>query len=180
MPFRSYIGGDSEVHVVAPTTSEWPSDIDFIYVAMQKWEEIKAILSTLGVVRAGDGIMPAHVYQRFREDSDFHEAIIFGGEYRTLLATLAAYERREDILRGLRRSDDPQAVMQAFVMAAIDMAGQVPQPNSLEAYTSAISGRAVEVYSVPADYGQLQEHAMEFGEMVVAVPGRRRMGSAPY
>jgi len=87
-----FTGGDSEVHVIAPATTGWPPELDLVYVDIAAWDQIKIILSTLGRLMAGEGVIPAQIYQSFGEDADFHEAIAFEGEYRTLIATLAAYD----------------------------------------------------------------------------------------
>ena len=131
-----FIGGDSEVHVIAPARSGWPPDLDLVYVDISSWDQIKAILSTLGTLRPGRDLIPEQVHKSFMEDYDFHEAIVFEGAFRDLIAVLATYERREDLLPGLRREDDLQAMMQAFVLASIDVASQTPHPHSIEDFTA--------------------------------------------
>lgn len=175
-----FIGGDSEVHVFVPAATDFPPDLDLIYVSINSWNEIKATLSILGTVKSGEHAIPASIYQSFREDSDFQEAVAFEGEYRGLMATLASHERREDLLPSLRRVDDPQAIIQAFVLAAIDVASQFPQLPSEKEYADEISNKLVQTYAVPRDYSCLASYSKEFGEMLKMLPeGSRRQMNGP-
>jgi hypothetical protein len=169
-----FIGGDSEVHVIAPTRSGWPPDLDLVYVDISSWDQIKTILSTLGTLKPGRDLIPQQVQKSFMEDYDFHEAIVFEGAFRDLIAVLATYERREDLLPGLRREDDLPAMVQAFVLASMDVASQAPHQHSIEGLTAAISNRAIEAYAVPVGYRLIQSQSRDFAELLQMLPEDKR------
>jgi hypothetical protein len=172
--WNHFIGGDSEVHVIAPARGGWPPTLDLVYVDRPRWDQIKDILSTFGRLRSAEGLIPAVVQRSFRDDSDFHEAVVFEGTFRDLIAVLATHERREDLLPGLRREDDGQAMMQAFVLATIDIAPQTTNHSSIEDLAAAISRRVVEAYAVPADYSLLQEASQGVAKMLKELPESKR------
>jgi hypothetical protein len=166
------LGGDSEVHIIVPTTSGWPPDLDLIYVDMSSWEEIKQQLSTAGTVRSGKDLIPDQYYAEFEEESDFHEAIVVETSYRTLIAILAAHERREDLIPGLRREDDIRSMVQAFSLAAIDVVTEPELPGG--EWSKSIAERVVSTYAVPETFQFLSRLAAEFGTMIAQVPKDRR------
>lgn len=167
-----FAGGDSEVHIIVPTTSGWPPDLDLIYVDISSWDEIKQQLSTAGTVRPGKNLIPDQYYAEFEEESDFHEAIVVETSYRTVMAILAAHERREDLIPGLRREDDMRSMVQAFSLAAIDIATEPELPEGER--SKAIAERAVATYAVPETFQLLSRLAAEFGTMIAQVPKDRR------
>jgi hypothetical protein len=170
----NFIGGDSEVHIIAPARSAHPPTLDLIYIDIHLWDQIKAILATVGTVRRGEELIPADVFASFDEDSDFHQAIVFEGSFRDLIAVLASHERREDLIPSLLRENDQRAIMQAFVLATLDCAPASVTAAAVEEIAGMISQRAVEAYAVPANYRTLQAESMEFAEMVLALPSIRR------
>ena len=169
-----FTGGDSEVHIIAPARGAHPPTLDLIYVHIHLWDQIKSSLATVGTVRRGEELIPADVFASFGEDSDFHQAIVFEGSFRDLIAVLASHERREDLIPSLLRENDQRAIMQAFVLAALDSAPASVSAAAIEEIAGAISQRAVEAYAVPANYRSLQAESAEFAEMVLAVPSMRR------
>jgi hypothetical protein len=169
-----FIGGDSEVQIVAPFRGGYPPTLDLVYVDIARWHQVKSTLATAGSLRQGQGLIPDDVLLSFREDSDFHQAVVFEGSFRDLIAVLAAFERREDLLPELRREDDPQAMMHAFILATLDSAQQLESSFSLQGLTTAISRRAVEAYAVPDNYHSLAAQSSQFAEMVAALPESRK------
>jgi hypothetical protein len=141
-----------------------------VYVDIARWDQVKGALVTAGSLRQEQGLLPDDVLVSFREDFDFHEAVVFEGSFRNLIVVLAAFESREDLLPGLRREDDPQAMMQAFILATLDSAQQSAGLFSLQSLTTAISRRAVEAYAVPDNYHSLAAQSSQFAEMAVALP----------
>jgi hypothetical protein len=101
-----FIGGDTEVHVMVPTTSRIPPTLDLVYIEMMAWDQIKNLLSAAGFVRPGKEAIPGQYYNEFAVEGDFHDAIAFQGEYRTVIAALSAHERREDLIPWLLRDND--------------------------------------------------------------------------
>ena len=159
-----YIGGDSEVHIIVPTTSGWPPDLDLIYIDMRSWDTVKATLAASGGLKLGKGIIPKHFYEEFEAEDNFHEALVVDNDYRTIIATLAAQERREELIPGLRREDDIRSMIQAFTLASIDVAEDTG--ISVDDQAKAIAQRAVETYAVPQGFNLLNRHAQDFSEML--------------
>jgi hypothetical protein len=98
-----FIGGDSEVQIIAPTRGDHPPTLDLVYVHIHLWDQLKSVLATVGTVRRGEELIPPDVLASFGEDSDFHQAIVFEGSFRDLIAVLASHERREDLIPSLLR-----------------------------------------------------------------------------
>jgi hypothetical protein len=169
-----FVGGDSEVHMIAPARGAHPPTLDLIYVHIHLWDQIKAILATVGTVRPGEELIPGDVFASFGEDSDFHQAIVFQGSFRDLIAVLASHERREDLIPSLLRENDQRAIMQALVLATLDSAPASVSAAGVEEIAGAISQRAVEAYAVPANYRTLKAESMEFAQIVLALPSIRR------
>lgn len=169
-----FIGGDSEVQIIAPARGAYPPTLDNVYVDILRWDQIKDTLTTLGTLRPGEGLIPAEVLESFHEDSDFHQAVVFEGSFRDLIAVLASHERREDLIPGLRREDDLRAMMQAFVLAALDCAPQSASSSSTEDLAATISRRAIEAYAVPESYGLLDAQSAHFARMICALPESKR------
>jgi hypothetical protein len=169
-----FIGGDSEVHIIAPACGAYPPTLDLIYVHIHLWDQIKGTLATVGTVGPGEELIPVDVLASFGEDSDFHQAIVFEGSFRDLIAVLASHERREDLIPSLLRESDQRAMMQAFVLATLDSAPASASAVSAEEIAGTISQRAVEAYAVPASYRSLQSQAMGFAEILLALPSIKR------
>lgn len=170
----NFIGGDTEVHVIAPTRSAWPPDLDLAYIDMSVWEQLKSSLSAIGSLRNGQGCIPDSVLSSFGEDSDFLQALVFEGAYRDLIAILAAHERREDLIPGLRREDNPRSMMQAFTLASVDVGAQSRNLKLVEELSVAIADCAVGIYAVPKSYNLLYHMATYFAEMLLGVQEANR------
>jgi hypothetical protein len=170
----NFIGGDTEVHVIAPARSGWPPDLDLAYVDMYAWEQIKSSLVAIGSLRNGQGCIPDSVLSSFGEDSDFLQAFVFEGAYRDLIAILASYERREDLIPGLRREDNTRSMMQAFTLASVDVGVQSKNLKSAEELSIAIADCAVGIYAVPKSYNLLYHMATYFAEMLLGVQEANR------
>jgi len=168
-----FIGGDSEVHVIAPYRRGRPPTLDMVYVDLVRWDNVKAALSSIGSVRSGEGLIPAEIIASFREDSDFHQAVVFEGSFRDLVAVLATFERREDLIPGLRREDDVQAMMQAFILGTLDSVQQSSNLSSQQSLARSIALRVVEAYAVPSSYPELDGQSSEFAFLVMALPESR-------
>ena len=91
-----FIGGDSEVHVIAPHRGGRPPTLDMVYVDLVRWDDVKTTLASIGKVPNEVGLIPTEVIASFQEDCDFHQAVVFEGSFRDLIAVLATFERRED------------------------------------------------------------------------------------
>jgi hypothetical protein len=169
-----FAGGDSEVHIIAPARGAHPPTLDLIYVHIHLWDQIKTSLATVGTVRRGEELIPEDVFASFGEDSDFHQAIVFEGSFRDLIAVLASHERREELIPSLLRENDQRAIMQALVLATLDSAPASVGAAAIEEVAGAISQRAVEAYAVPANYRSLHAESAEFAEMLLAVPSMKR------
>jgi len=169
-----FIGGDSEVHVVAPYRGGCAPTLDMVYVDLVRWDEVKAALASIGSLLNEEGLIPTEAIASFQEDSDFHQAVVFEGSFRDLIAVLATFERREDLIPGLRREDDIQAMMQAFILGTLDSAQQSSNLSSQQSLADSIARRVVEAYAVPRSYPALNGQSSEFASMVMVLPELRR------
>ena len=61
-----FIGGDSEVHVIAPYRGGRPPTLDMVYVDLVRWDEVKATLASIGIVRNEVGLIPTEVIASFQ------------------------------------------------------------------------------------------------------------------
>lgn len=170
----NFIGGDTEVHVISPARSAWPPDLDLAYIDMSAWDQLKSSLSTVGLLKDGQGCIPYSVLNSFGEDSDFLQALVFEGAYRDLIGVLASYERREDLITGFRREDDTRSMMQAFTLASVDIGARSNNLNSVEELSAAIADCAVGTYAVPKSYNLLRHMATYFAEMLLRVQEANR------
>ena len=169
-----YIGGDSEVHLVIPMSGWLPPSLDMVYIGMEFWDTAKDLLATAGVVRPGAATIPEESLRQFAAEDDFREAIVYEGDYRAAMAILAMYERRVDgLLPGLRREDAPSSMIQAFSMAALDVAGQILDGQDA---SSLIAQRVSQTYAVPATYNRMSTYADAFGRMILQIPQSSREG----
>jgi hypothetical protein len=169
-----YIGGDSEVHMVIPQSGWLPPSLDTIYIGMEFWDAAKDLLSSAGLVRPGIEAIPEESLRQFAEEDDFREAIVYEGDYRVAMVILAMYERRVDgLLPGLRREDNPASVIQAFSMAALDIAGDLADGADAAAL---VQERVIQTYAIPADYEGLKTYADAYGRMISQIPHSSRQG----
>ena len=170
-----FIGGDSEVHVIAPYRGGRAPTLDLVYVDLVRWDDVKVALGSIGALRNEGGLIPTEVIASFQEDSDFHQAVVFEGSYRDLIAVLATFERREDLIPGLRREDDIQAMMQAFILATLDSVQQSSNLSSQQSLADIIARRVVEAYAVPRSYSALSGQSSEFASMIMVLPELRKL-----
>lgn len=163
-----FIGGDTEVQVMVPTTQGWPSSIDLVYVEMMAWDTIKDLLAASGTIKPGKEAIPNELYTAFAAEGDFHDAFAYQGEYRTVVTTLAAFERREDLIPFLLRENDMNSMIQAFCLASIDIANTKPSLGQ-PALAKAISQHAVDSYAVPDTFTKLGHFGDQFAVMLEAL-----------
>lgn len=169
-----FMGGDSEVHIIAPYRGGRPPTLDMVYVDLVRWDELKATLALVGSVRNEPGLIPTEVLASFGEDSDFHQAVVFEGSFRDLIAVLATFERREDLIPGLRREDDVHSMMQAFILGTLDSVQESSNLSSQQSLADSIARRVVEAYAVPSSYQALNRQSSECASMIMALPEPRR------
>jgi hypothetical protein len=168
-----YIGGDSEVHLVIPKLGWLPPCLDMVYIAMESWEHVKALLATVGIVKPGGTAIPEESYKQFASEDDFHDAIVYEGDYRAAMTVLAMHERRVDgLLPGLRREDHPASVIQAFAMASLDVGTDLVSDR--DQAVKRISDRVIGTYAIPPDFKKVSTYAEAFGELLMKVPENER------
>ena len=161
-----YVHGDTEVHVILPIDSEhWlgPPTLDIVYINGLAWGSVKDDLDALGDVHDGRGIIPDIQYDRFNADSDFAGALVFEGDYRDLITTLASKELRQDLIPGLNRHEDSSAMINAFLLAAVDIASACGPDESL---VDDIKQQAIRVYAVPNEFRHAEHLAEGMAEMI--------------
>lgn len=184
-----YIGGDTEVSIMIPSMDdELPPSLDIIYINMADWETIKSELATIGSIAFGKELFPEPIYEFFSNDDDFLTGGIFEGEYKNLLKTLAKYELRQDLLPGLNRHDAPFSMLQALILATVEMAPTFDIEPSIEFLQTVITDSCVNSYAVPADYHLLPKFAHSLAAMLMqldfslwkAINGPTWIGEAPF
>jgi hypothetical protein len=163
-----YIGGDTEIHIILPGESEsWlgPPSLDIIYIDISSWATVKLLLSQVGELRLGKGLIPEQLYKVYEGEEDFLGALVFEGDYRDLIAILAQHERRNELLPMLMRHADQRAMLQAFILATIDVALSTVkqiQPDVAEE----IKHQAISVYAVPGEYKGLDYFASSMADIL--------------
>lgn len=168
-----YIGGDTEVHVLFPSQDPFVPSMDSVNIRMAAWDQVKEELRTLGRVRAGTDVIPADVYEAFRSEDEFHDAIAFEGEYRDVIGTLAKYELRVDgLIEPMDREKTTQSMLQAFALALLDVAGFPDCQN----YPAAIFGQVINLYAVAPNWSEIHPWCVEFGALVEQLSASQRSG----
>lgn len=166
-----YIGGDTEVHIYLPARpGGWPvpPSFDLVYVDMGSWDGIKETLVLVGEVANAEGHFPERMLEELWGEDGFLEALAFEGDYRSLLTTLTQHEKRLDLIPGLRRQDSPAAMIQAFLLAAIDVAGVAGEADEQEVDRE-IRAQASQVYAVPQDLRGTDDLAGGMARMICRV-----------
>jgi hypothetical protein len=100
--------------------------------------------------------------------------VVFEGSFRDLVGVLATFERREDLILGLCREDDIQAMMQAFILGTLDSVPQSSNLSSQQSLADSIARRVVEACAVPRNYPVLSGQSSEFASMIMVLPELRR------
>jgi hypothetical protein len=166
-----FIGGDTEVHIMFPSDNCFVPTMDRLHISMQAWDNVKKDLATVGKVTLGKEALPHNVYAGFRNDADFHEAFAFQGEYRDLVGTLAKYEFRvEGLIEPMHRENTAQSMIQAFTLAALDVA-DLAEP---EDFPAAIYVQVINLYAVSPEWSHLKSWCRDFGELVGQIPAEHR------
>lgn len=162
-----YIGGDTEISIMIPSMAdELPQALDDIYINMSAWNTVKSELAAVGSVAFGKDLFPEKVYEFFSNEGDFLAGGIFEGEYRNLLKTLANYELRQDLLPGLNRHDSPFSMLQAIVLAMVEVAPTLETEPAKENLQTLISENCVNNYAVPSDYAYLSKFVDSLSDML--------------
>jgi hypothetical protein len=172
-----YIGGDTEIYVALPTTAEMrPRPFDMIYIDGVAWDNVVAQLQAVGDLRLGRGTIPDSAYDFWSNEGDFLEAGSYQGNYREMIAILAANERRhDDLLPFLKRENDEQAVRNALLLAVVDVAEQYI-PEDEQALAELISTTAAERYAIPRYAPQVKVWALILARLLLSVPEAARAG----
>jgi hypothetical protein len=156
-----------------PSDNRFAPTMDTIHISVQAWDKAKKDLAPAGKVTLGKEALPYEVYEGFRDDADFHEAFAFEGEYRDLVSTLAKYEFRvEGLIEPMHRENAAESMIQAFTLAALDVADLV-EPEDLAA---AICVQVINVYAVSPEWSHLKNWCTDFGELVAQIPAEKRAG----
>jgi hypothetical protein len=171
-----FIHGDSEVQSYIPSMSAdtvHPPLLDLIYIDIQAWDDVNKELGSAGKFISGKDFMPAEVYKSFTEDWDSLGAFIFEGHYRSLITVLASHElRQEDLLPFLQRHNNPNFMLQAFILATGDVA---PTTDRLEVeeVSEQIQDQAVAVYAVPEEFQEKLKYATGMASMLSKIDRSR-------
>lgn len=166
-----YIGGDTEVHIYLPARPEgWPvpPSFDLVYVDMSSWDDVKETLAVIGELGPAEEHLPERMLKVLSGEEGFLEAFAFEGDYRSLLTTLTQHERRLELLSGLRRQDNPIAMVQAFLLATIDVASVAGDADQ-EEISQEIKAQAFQVYAVPQDLRRADDLARGMAHMICQI-----------
>lgn len=148
-----YIGGDTEFHLILPTADEanYAPTIDTIYIAMERWDDVKSELTAAGGFKLGQDAIPRKLYEEWAREGDFLAAGSFAGDYRQFISILAKHERVEDLIPSLKRENDFRAMFAAVMMAAVDVIKneQTIIDGNLEMLEERIVCTAAATYAAP-------------------------------
>lgn len=162
-----YIGGDTEVSIMIPSIAdELPQALDNIYINMSAWDTVKSDLAIIGSVAFGKELFPEKVYEFFSHESDFLAGGVFEGEYKNLLKTLAKYELKQDLIPGLNRRDSPFSMLQASILAMVEVAPTFETEPTKENLQIEISNSCVDNYAVPSGYPHLSKFVDSLTDML--------------
>jgi hypothetical protein len=177
-----YIGADTEVHIYLPARPEgWPvpPSFDLVYIDMSSWNDVKETLAVIGQLASAEEHFPEGMLEELSGEEGFLEAFAFEGDYRSLLTTLTQHERRLDLIPGLRRQDSLIAMVQAFLLAAIDVAGVAGDADQ-EEIRQEIKAQAFQVYAVPQDLRGADDLTSGMAHMICKIdPTERSLLAGP-
>jgi len=127
-----YTRGQTEVTIFLP--SEYDGylgayALDMVLIDALKWDEFKQSLPNYGVVLPHEDWIPKGQTDFWISESDCLTPFVFEGEYKSLLISLAKFERVEDLLLGLSRADSGSNLIQSCVLACVDAFSQEPDNN---------------------------------------------------
>ena len=167
-----FTSGETEVHIHVPGNSKHRMGVpsfDMVNITGINWDDVKAELATVGMLRKAEGLIPDEQIKAFTSDTDALSPVVFEGHYRDLLMILSSHERRvPDILAFLRRDYNEQNMIIAVLIAACDV---VCGNAGISDFPGLIEKQAVSQYGVPANYLGLKALAHEFTNMFALVPG---------
>ncbi len=162
-----YIGGDTEISIMIPSMEdELPRALDDIYINMSAWDTVKTELALVGSVAFGKELFPEKVYKFYSNESDFLTGGIFEGEYKNLLKTFAKYELKQELIQGLNRHDSPFSMLQASILAMVEVAPVLDTEPTRENLQTLISSSCVNNYAVPSDYSHLPKFVDAIANML--------------
>lgn len=163
-----YIGGDTEIHIILPGDSDhWlgPPSLDMIYIEMSSWHTIKTELAQVGTLKYGKELIPPNLYQAYASEGDFLDVLVFEGHYKDLISILSQHEKRNQLLPGLMRHNDLRAMLQACLLAAVDVFTNTIQIDK-DKIIREVKSQAVNVYAIPENYKRLDFIAESITEML--------------
>lgn len=162
-----YIGGDTEISIMIPSMEdELPQALDDIYINMSAWDTVKTELALAGSVAFGKELFPEKVYEFYSNESDFLACGIFEGEYKNLLKTFAKYELKQELIIGLNRHDSPFSMLQASILAMVEVAPTLDTEPTKENLQTLISSSCVNNYAIPSDYFHLTKFVDSLADML--------------
>ncbi|KEI77823.1 hypothetical protein N452_04095 [Clostridium botulinum A2 117] len=162
-----YIGGDTEIHIILPDeTNHWlgPPSLDMIYIEMSSWDTVKVALGQVGILKYGKELIPPNLYKSYSSEGDFLDVLVFEGHYKDLISILSQYERRNELLSGLMRHNDSRAMLQACLLATLDVITSTIEDDRAT-IVEKVKLQAVNVYAIPKNYKGLHYMAESIMQM---------------
>lgn len=170
-----FASGVTEVAVMLPTADDrFPPRFDSIHLTCSGWTEVTNHFIAAEKLRLGRGTVPDRIYDRWKNEGDLADGGVFDGEYRELVTVLAEHiapaERERRLIAGLRRENHKDAMVNALLMAAVDVcqAGQLPQDEDELAEWIAIN--AAYRYAAPHDASISMDFAPMLASLILSVP----------
>lgn len=165
--------GEVEVHVMLPFEYN-PNSVgfrshDMINIDWKGWDELKKDLINCGALYPSVGIIDERILAKFAAEGEYIETFIYEGEYSILITTLATYEKVVPLLPGLSRQDDFTNMLQAFLLAFVDVA-KSSTATELEKIANEILSRAISRYAVPIDYRHNDELSNKLAKTYLNIP----------
>lgn len=150
--------GDTEISIMIPSfdTDRAPS-LDVIHIDMSAWDAAVDDLKKVGTFETGKHFFPKSLYDFYSGEGDFLVGGVFEGEYKDIIKTLAKYELRLELFPGLNRHDSPTSMLQALILATVEVASTFSYEPSKEDLEHRIKEVACNSYAVPPDYRNIEK-----------------------
>ncbi len=162
-----YNGGDTEVSIMIPSfDKDLAPSLDDIYIDISAWDAVVSDLKSVGAFEIGEQFFPKNLYDFYAGEGDFLAGGVFEGEYKYLIKTLAKYELRQGLLYGLNRHDSPISMLQALILAAVEVAPTFGAEPSTDALEDHIKNVACNSYAVPSEYRHLEKLVKEVARLL--------------
>lgn len=120
------------------------------------------------MLKEDKGIIPEKLYKEWESEGEFLDAFVYEGNYKDLVCILSQYEKRNELVSGLMRHHDIRAMIQACLLATLDV---ITNTNNIEEkiIIEEIKSQAINVYAIPNKYKGLKQLVENISEMILKI-----------